>query len=297
MKHDNLYAETTARIVAALEKGVAPRVRPWSTGVDTLPMNAQTGRAHRGVNVLLLSMERQRQGYALDRWLTFRQAAELGGHVRRGESGIAVVLWKLRKVNLTVDSYPDRNEPNLHERVIPLLRAFTVFNVAQVDGLPDAIMATMRPVWEPEAEAEKLLLMSGAIIHHGGSKAFYEPGTDSIHLPPRHAFSSATGYYNTALPEAVHWTGHPSRCNRDLSGRFRSHAYAVEELIAEMGCAFLSAHCRIDGELRHAAYLSSWLQVLRTDARAVFVVSTRAQQASDYLLKLTQPAEVIALAA
>ena len=137
----DLYAETTARIVAALEQGVAPWVRPWSTGVDTLPMNAQTGRAYRGINVVLLAMESQRQGYALDRWLTYRQATELGGQVRRGERGSTVVFWRLRKLSATADAYPHEREDDVPEQVIPLLRAYTVFNVAQVDGLPSEVHA------------------------------------------------------------------------------------------------------------------------------------------------------------
>lgn len=294
---NDLYREVTARIIEALEGGVAPWVRPWSTGIDTLPVNASTRRPYRGVNVVLLALEAQAHGYPLDRWLTYRQADELGGQVRRGERGTTVVFWKLRKVDATADAHPDQSEPDLHERVIPLLRAYTVFNLAQIDGLPEGLMASPAVAWEPQARADELLLMSGATIHHGGSKAFYQPGSDSIHLPPRQAFPSAAGYYNTALHEVTHWTSHPARCNRQLGQRFGDNAYAAEELIAEMGSAFLCAHCRIDGELHHAEYLSSWLRVLRTDQRAIFVVATRAQQSTDYLLRLTNPAEAVALAA
>ena len=132
----DLYANVTARIVAALEQGVAPWARPWSSGVDTLPMNAGTKRPYRGINVVLLALEAAASGYALNRWLTYRQALELGGQVRRGERGTTVVFWKLRKVDATADAHPDQSEPDLHERVSPLLRAFTVFNVAQADGGP-----------------------------------------------------------------------------------------------------------------------------------------------------------------
>jgi hypothetical protein len=176
--HDNLYANVTARIVAALEKGVAPWIRPWSTVADALPMNAQTCRAYRGVNFTLLSLEATAHGYPLNRWVTYRQALELGGQVRKGERGTTVVFWKLRKVGATADAYPDQGEPDLHERVIPLLRAYTVFNVAQAEGLPAAITATARPAWEPEARAEELLLMAGVVIRHGGALAYYQPRTD-----------------------------------------------------------------------------------------------------------------------
>jgi antirestriction protein ArdC len=293
----DLYAETTARIVTALEAGVAPWVRPWSAGIDTLPMNASSKRAYRGINVVLLALEAQRQGYPRNAWLTYRQANELGGQVRGGERGTTVVFWKLRKVDATADANPDAAESDLHERVIPLLRSFAVFNVAQLSGLPEALNETAPPVWEPEARAEELLLMSGARIRHGGPLAYYQPASDEIQLPLRRAFGTASAYYNVALHELTHWTGHPQRCNRDLKGRFGSDFYAIEELIAELGSAFLLARCRIDGELRHASYLASWLKVLRTDKRAIFVSATKAQQAADYLLKLAQPPDVQAMAA
>lgn len=291
----DLYAQVTEKIVAALERGVAPWVRPWSTGIDTLPMNAASKRPYRGVNVVLLALEAQAQGYALDRWFTYRQAADLGGQVRRGEQGTTVVFWKLRKLGATVDAYPDEGDPDLHERVIPLLRAFTVFNVAQIDGLPTEVSAVPSPAWEPEARAEELLLMSGVTIRHGAASAFYRPDTDEVHLPHRQWFPSAARYYGTALHEVTHATSSPARCNRQLGKRFGDSAYAAEELIAEMGAAFLSAHCRIDGQLEHAGgYLASWLEVLRADKRAIFVAATKAQQAADWILRQTQPALAVA---
>ena len=296
--HD-LYAETTARIVAALEQGAPPWVRCWSQDVDTMPMNATSRRFYRGINALLLGIETSTHGYPLNRWLTYRQASELGGQVRRGERGTTVVLWRLRKVSAVADVYPEPEAPDLHERVIPLLRAFSLFNLAQVDGVPVELQAVEPHTWEPEARAEELLLMSGATIRHGGSRAFFRPGDDEIHLPPPRVFPDAGRYYATALHELTHWTSPPGRCNRQLGQRFGDDAYAIEELIAEMGSAFLCAHCRIDGELHHAGYLASWLKVLRQDKRAIFVAATRAQQASDFLLRLLQPPnqEAAALAA
>ncbi len=286
--HD-LYAGVTNRIIVALERGVAPWVRPWSQDADSLAMNAVTRRPYRGINALLLALEATSQGYMLNRWLTYRQASECGGQVRRGERGTTVVLWRLLKISTVADFYPAPEEPDLPEQVIPLLRAFTVFNVAQVDGIPESLRSLEPARWEPEARAEELLLMSTATIRHGGSRAFYRPVDDEIHLPPPRAFPDAGRYYATALHELTHWTSHPSRCNRQLGRRFGDSAYAAEELIAEMGAAFLCAHCRIDGELHHADYLASWLTVLRADKRAIFVAATRAQQAADYLLALLQP--------
>jgi antirestriction protein ArdC len=134
-QHD-LYATVTGRIVAALERGAAPWVRPWSQDVDTMPVNAASRRPYRGINALLLALEATSHGYPLNRWLTYRQASELGGQVRRGERGTTVVLWRLRKVAATAETYPEPQDPDLHERVIPLLRAFTVFNLAQVEYVP-----------------------------------------------------------------------------------------------------------------------------------------------------------------
>jgi antirestriction protein ArdC len=139
--------------------------------------------------------------------------------------------------------------------------------------------------------------MSGARFRQGGARAYYQPASDEIHLPPRAAFASGSGYYNVALHELTHWSGHPSRCHRDLAGRFGDASYAAEELIAEMGAAYLCAHCRIDGALRHASYLESWLRLLRADKRALFTAAAQAQRAADYILKLTQPPEQEAMAA
>ena len=213
---EDLYANVTGRIIDALERGAPPWVRPWSQDVDSVPMNAASRRPYRGINALLLTLEANSHGYALNRWLTYRQASELGGQVRRGERGTTVVLWKLRKLSATANAYPDEGEPDLHERVIPLLRAFTVFNLAQVDGVPATLQAVERHDWNPDASAENLLQMSGATIRHGGSRAFYRPSDDEIHLPPPRAFADAGRYYATALHELCHWSSHPSRCNRQL---------------------------------------------------------------------------------
>lgn len=295
--HD-LFQSVTDRIVAALERGAPPWVRPWASIPEALPVNAQTQRPYRGVNFALLSLEAASRGYPANRWLTYRQAAGLGGQVRRGEQGSEVVFWRLRQVNATVESFPrDDDPPTLPGKVYPLLRAYTVFNVDQVDGLPPTCHWISVPRWEPEAKAEELLLMSEAIIRHGGSKAYYSPSLDEIRLPPRAAFPSGEAYYNVALHELTHWTSHESRCNRQLGTRFGDDAYAAEELIAEMGAAFLCAHCRLDGELRHTSYLSHWLKVLRADKRAIFTASAKAQRAADYLMALTQPQPTAALAA
>ncbi len=295
----DLYAETTARIVAALEQGVAPWVRPWSTSIDSLPVNACTRRQYRGINVVLLAMEAQAHGYPLNRWLTYRQAAALGGQVRKGEHGTTVVFWKLREIGETTKSMESMADTT-SRRVVPLLRSFTVFNTAQIDGLPAGMVAQTPsvPAWSGDEAAELLIDASGADIRHGGFRAYYTPGGDYIQIPPRTTFANSSGYYATTMHELVHWTSHASRLDRQLGGRFGDEAYAAEELIAELGSAFLCAHCRVDGQLQHASYIGNWLRVLRNDKRAIFVASTKAQHAADFLLaRCTETSGAEALAA
>ena len=287
--HHDLYQEVTDRIVAAIEAGTPPWVKPWSVS-DQRPRNATTNRAYRGVNYVLLGLEADAKGYPDSRWLTFRQAAELGAHVRGDQRGTTVVFYKLTELP---EQSADRTA--IQMRTVPLLRSFTVFNVAQIDGLPATLTKPPEPAaWNAHAEADSLLLTSGAEIHHGSEQAYYNRGTDVVHLPPRSSFAEHGAYYATALHELVHWTGHASRCNRDLKSRFGDAAYAVEELVAELGSAFLCSHCRIDGRLQHAAYMHAWLQVLKGDRRAIFTASAKAQAAADYVLRPAQAEKVAA---
>lgn len=288
----DIYQRITDRIIEQIEAGTPPWVRPWSNVGDTAPINIISNRAYRGINNVMLQLEAEAHGYPLNRWLTFRQAAERGARVRKGETGAQIIYFQLRKVGATVEAFPDQMGDDIPERVIPLLRGYTVFNVAQVDGLPSELLAPPEPLPEFAAEdaADELILDSGIHILHGGFRAYYSPAEDRVQLPVQKLFKEEAHYYGTALHELVHATGHPSRCNRQLTTRFGSEAYAAEELIAELGAAFLCAHCHIDGQLQHASYLSSWLEVLKRDKRAIFVASTKAQQAADWLIARTQPA-------
>jgi len=282
----DLYQDVTDRIVAAIEAGTPPWVKPWSVS-DFRPRNAKTQRAYRGVNSVLLGLEADAKGYADSRWLTFRQATELGARVRGGEHGTTVVFYKLTELP---EQSADRTA--IQYRTVPLLRSFTVFNVAQIDRLPESMMKPPEPAaWDAHNEAEALLYASGAEIHHGGEQAYYQRAKDIIHLPPRSSFAAAGAYYATALHELVHWTGLESRCNRNLAGRFGDDAYAVEEIVAEMGSAFLCAHCRIDGRLQHAAYVHAWIRVLKSDKKAIFAASAKAQAGADFVLRPAQPAQ------
>ena len=274
---NDLYQTITDRIVAAVEAGTPPWIKPWSVS-DQRPRNAATQRPYRGINTLLLGLEAELRGYASNRWLTFRQATELKAHVRKGETGTTVVFYKLHE---PPEAKPEDTATG-EKRVIPLLRAFTVFNLAQIEGLPPE--PERHVTWDSHAEAEVLLAKSGATIRHAGNHAYYDRARDLIQLPARSAFPDQGAFYATALHELVHWTGHEKRCNRDLRGRFGDSAYAMEELVAEMGSAFLCAHSRIDGRLQYSAYVYGWLPVLKSDKRAIFVASSKAQAAADWVL-------------
>ncbi len=278
----DLYGEVTARIVNALEAGVTPWVRPWTVFFDPYPANAISRRAYRGINVVLLSLEAQLRGFSRNLWLTYGQAKDVGAHVRAGETGCTVVFYKLQEVPHPLSA--ERIEDTVEPRVIPLLRSFTVFNVSQVANLPARLQepeATF--AWDPDAAAERLLNESGARIQHGGAEAYYSPATDHIQLPEPKHFPHSASYYATALHELVHWTGHPKRLDRALGRRFGEAAYAMEELVAELGSAFLCATCHLTGEVRHAEYVGDWLKVLNQDKRAIFAAAAKAQAAVDFI--------------
>jgi antirestriction protein ArdC len=282
----NIHDEVTARIVAELEQGSVPWVKPWksglaSAGAGCLPENAATGRAYAGVNILTLWAAAATKGYPLPRWLTFRQARGLGGHVRKGERGTAIVLLK----RVTVPDAKAGADKEDGTREVAFLRAFTVFNVAQVDDLPERVYAEPQPLPEGErhGRAEAFLAATGADVRHGGDRACYIPSLDRIQLPPFAAFEEPGHYYATSLHEHAHWTAHADRLDRDLSGRFGDAAYGVEELIAELTAAFLCAELGIEGRLRHAEYIGGWLELLKADNRAVFAAASQASRAAEYL--------------
>jgi antirestriction protein ArdC len=284
----------TARIVAELEAGRFPWVQPWagSAGLEAggiapgLPRNALTSRTYSGINVLILWGAVIERGYPSQGWLTYRQAASVGGSVRKGESGTPVV-------------YADRFVPEAEKtraresgedaRAVSFLKRFTVFNVAQCEGLPpDFLSAFADPAPLPECEvvplAEQVIAASGVDFRIGGAKAFYVPSADYVQVPPQPAFFDQINYYRTCLHELTHAVGHASRLGRNLTNPFGSKDYAREELIAEMGGAFLCAALGIVPTVRHADYLGAWLEVLREDSRAVFRAASQASKAADWLL-------------
>jgi antirestriction protein ArdC len=292
----------TARVIAELEEGRRPWIQPWDAARavgPALPRNAATGRCYSGVNVLILWAAVVRHGFPSQAWLTFRQALDLGGAVRKGERGTTVVYAnRFAPQGRDGEGGDDGGgeaagiEASLVGRApkrpgaIPFLKRFTVFNAAQVDGLPPSRFPDPAPLSEPEAVpvAEALIAASGVDFRVGGAQAFYNPVHDFVAVPPQPAFHHQINYYRTALHELTHATGHPSRLDRDQRGWFGSRDYAREELVAEMGAAFLCASLGIVPTVRHADYIAGWLDLLRSDSRAIFRAASAASKAADWLL-------------
>lgn len=295
----NLYDEVTARIVAELEAGRFPWVQPWGrigrTGPG-LPRNALTARTYSGVNILILWGAVIEHDWPSQSWLTFRQAQEAGGCVRKGEHGEIVVYAD----RFTPEAEKERAQRDGDEaRAVPFLRRFTVFNVAQCEGLRTGLASD--PVPLPEREivpvAEDVIAASGVDFRIGGDRAFYAPDPDFVQVPPQPAFFDQINYYRTCLHELTHATGHPKRLGRDLKNAFGSKDYAREELVAEMGSAFLCAALGIVPTVRHADYIGSWLEVLREDNRAIFRAASAATKAADWLLARHREAQEARIAA
>jgi antirestriction protein ArdC len=285
-----LYDEVTAKIIAELQGGRIPWVQPWGsanchggTAAPGLPRNALTGRNYSGVNVLILWGALFEHGYPSQSWLTFKQARDAGGCVRKGEHGVTVVYAD----RFTPEAEKQRaRESGEDARSVPFLKRFTVFNLAQCEGLREGLTGDPAPLPAREIVplAEQVIAASGVDFRIGGDKAFYAPGADFVQVPPQPAFYDQVNFYRTSLHEITHATGHASRLGRDLTNAFGSKDYAREELIAEMGSAFLCAALGIVPTVRHADYIASWLTVLREDNRAIFRAASQASKAADWLL-------------
>ena len=289
----DVYQIVTDRITAQLEAGVVPWRKSWTT--TGVPRNLASGKAYRGINVWLLFST----GFTSPYWLTYRQALERGGNVRKGEKGTLVVFWKLfqRKGD---GSQPTTIPPGQEAgRMLPLLRYYTVFNVEQCDGLtdvptPEAKTHEHEPIAEAEAIWQAWTDKPGVI--HQGNAAVYRRGTDAITMPPRPQFETPEDYYSTLFHEGTHATGHPSRLARGTlleSSQFGSATYSKEELVAELGSAYLCAMCGIFDRTadNSAAYLASWLKALKEDKTLIVHAAANAQKSADYILRDYQPAD------
>jgi antirestriction protein ArdC len=282
----NLYDEITRKIIAELEAGRVPWVQPWGTAAKVslgMPKSAATGRRYSGINVLILWGAAIECGFAGQSSLTFRQALSLGGHVRKGECGTTVV-YADRFV--PADEKQRARENNEEAHAIPFLKRFTVFNTDQCDELPAEIAttATPPPPGLIEPIVEELIKTTGIDFRIGGNRAFYVPAEDYVQVPPPQAYFEPINWHRTALHELAHASGHPSRLNRDLSGRYGTRKYAFEELVAEISSAFSCASLGIVPTVRHADYIGSWLDVLREDNRAIVRAASQASRITNYLL-------------
>jgi len=278
-----IYEMITERIITLLEQGAVPWRKPWSGGnCSDLPMNLVSKREYRGINVFLLLC----MGYSSRYWLSFKQAQERGGHVRKGEKGTPVIFWKC---------YEAKDRETGEKKDVPVLRYYTVFNLDQIDGLdaPDAAnQATY--AFEPIAQAERIIrdMPQRPTIAHGEPRAFYRPSADLINLPRPELFAQREEYYSTAFHELTHATGHESRLNRRPSTEihhFGDREYSQEELVAEMGAAFLCAEARIEQAVieNQAAYIDGWLRVLKGSPKLVVQAAAQAQKAADFILART----------
>lgn len=286
----SVYQEITNQIIHELENGTAPWVKPWNSprGFNDIPNNAVSKRGYTGINVLLLWMNCAIRGYDVPAFVTFKQAKAAGGHVRKGERGFRVVYAS------TFDKKIEGATGETEVQTIPFLKSYTVFNVDQCEDLPFEWyrQPEPRPMALINDDFQRFVVATRATIRHKGDKAFHSSQGNFIQMPHPFDFAEHSGYQSTLLHELGHWTGGESRLKRQLGNRFKSKAYAAEELIAELTSAYLCAHLGIKGELRHAAYIESWITMLRDDPRAIFTAASKASKAADYLRAFSEVKEL-----
>ena len=274
------YQEVTDRILAALEAGTKPWVRPWdetaAASGPQAPLNPTTGKHYRGINVLILGMDDWAFMSGDPRWCTYQQAKEEGWQVRKGEKSTTIYFYK----PLEVDDAEDGT------KTIPMLKTYSVFHASQIDGIPPHRAPTIEEApWQRPDAVDVILKNSTAVVRIGGDRAFYSPGTDHIQLPPEASFIGPELWAATAMHELGHWTGHPTRLARDLSGRFGSGAYAQEELRAELASAFIGATLGLPTDIpNHASYIGHWVAKLKEDKREIFHAAADAQRIADLAL-------------
>jgi antirestriction protein ArdC len=323
MTKKDIYEVVVDTIVEALENAKVGKWKcPWDMSQGS-PVNGLTGRPYSGVNVLLLTIMRSIKGYSSSEWVTYKQAIQFGErfdsigehkdgspmypHIRKGEESTQVVFWRFideykdSKGNVVAKPKPADIKSGKVKKVksIPMLRTYNVFNVDQMEG---PFLKDGQPVAKPEEQekqrledADAFILSTGASIKHGGNVACYIPSQDIIKMPRLSDFHETPSYYATAFHELGHWTGHRDRLNRNFAGsRFDTEAYAVEELVAELTAAFLCGDFRIEGNLQHPEYISSWIKVLKDDKHAIFTASREAMKAAKLLHNIVEEIEEVA---
>ena len=298
-QNNDIYQKVTNIILSLLESAQNLKYRqPWLKVGGGSPVNIASKRGYRGVNFFLLSIIAMLKGYQVNRWLSLKQANQLGGRIKKGEKASPVVLYKKsffdkdgNKFTPEVVATMTEVEKNGRElKYKSLLYEYNVFNVAQVEGLPSELYLSTQGKtfsdFEKDEEAEELLNLSGAKICYEGNQAYYSPVTDEIILPPRNQFEFNEPFYDTAFHELAHWTGHPTRLNRIKKGEDSKKDYAVEELIAELTTAFVCSSIGFESQItNNAAYLKSWMKVLKEDNKIILRICTDAQKAADFILQ------------
>ncbi len=280
----DVYARVTEQIVTAIEKGVGNWRMPWHTSgrFAASPINASSKKAYRGINTLCLWAAAEAKGYDSGEWATYAQWQERSAQVRKGEKSTTVVFWKF--ANERAEDQDGEEDSSGSRSRLMFTRGYSVFNAAQVDGYKaktEPVVSTIERIEHADAWFRAI----GADLRHGGNSAHYALGSDHIQMPQFGAFTDAVSYYSTLAHEHTHWTSKTGRCDRQLGKRFGDNAYAAEELVAELGAAFVCAHLGLTAQPRedHAQYIQSWLRVLKADSRAIFTAASKAQQAADYL--------------
>ena len=281
---ENIYDRVTNSIIASLEGGVGSWKRPWTVkagATSPLPYNITSGANYRGINTVMLWCAREQHDWPTMGFATYEQWKSKGAQVRKGETATHIVFFKPTEQTTRNDAGDEESRKGL------IARGYCVFNQAQVEGYEPKPVEPMAPV-ERNAVADDFFKSTGADIRHGGTRAFYVPSMDYISMPDIDAFGEPVRYYSTLAHETVHWTGAERRCDRSLKGRFGDESYAMEEMVAEIGAAFVCGILNLDSDVRedHAQYVASWIKVLKNDNRAVFTASSQAQKAVDYLTSL-----------
>jgi len=291
--------EVTAKIIEALKTGTSPWQRPWdSQGGAMCPHNCITGHNYRGANFPYLMSVQMLEEYPTAQWLTFRQARNAGGTVRKGEKASHIIFAKPLLIKET------NAQGKEEKKKIFFLRQTPVFNVAQCDDVK--LPKKEQPPEKKKAQkhstlaaaAKRFMKDAGATVKHGGSRAYYRPSTDHIQMPPMDTFKHGKGYASTAYHELVHWTGHEDRCKREMKGMFGDQSYAFEELVAEIGSAMLCHARGVSSEVpNHASYIKSWIKKLESDESYIFKASKLSEAAINFLLPETARKESVEEAA
>ncbi len=283
----DLYQEVTHKIIAAIEAGSVPWACPWNRSGGGLPFNFSTDNQYSSINVLLLWMQALEVGFGSNAWLTMEQANKLGGHVRKGESSTRIVFYKMWRVEDEEAGSDSAENGESATKVIPLVKTYRVFNLDQIEGIDSGVPNVPTPSIDLIEKAVLFAARTGAEIGEGGIRAYYNRTHDRIQMPDRTRFQRPEDFHATLHHELIHWTGHKSRLDRTFGERFGDNAYAVEELVAELGSAFVNADLGIGGDVQgHASYLEHWLSVLKADKYALFRAAGDTSKAHKHLISL-----------